>query len=92
MGPFGAGGYWYRVNVARVELGIDVESLVTFRVSPRQGGYGPAEIQTLYDGIEAALAAEPGIGRVAGHRAALEESQDHPAGGHRESAEPLDWR
>jgi predicted permease len=53
------------VNVARVDLGMDVESLVTFSVSPRRSGYGPEETNALYDRIEEALAAQPGIGRVA---------------------------
>jgi predicted permease len=53
------------VNVARVDLGMDVESLVTFSISPRQAGYGPAETHSFYDRVEEALAAQPGIGPVA---------------------------
>lgn len=53
------------VNVARVDLGVDAGSLVTFSVAPRQAGYGADETQALYDRIEEQLAAVPGIGRVA---------------------------
>jgi predicted permease len=53
------------VNVARVDLGMDVDSLVTFSVSPRRGGYGAEETQALYDRIKETLAAQPGIDSVA---------------------------
>jgi predicted permease len=53
------------INVARVDLGIDVDSLVTFRVSPRQSGYGAEETNALYDRIEQALAARPEVDGVA---------------------------
>jgi len=52
-------------NVARVDLGIDVDSLVSFSVSPRLNGYSPEDGNRLYDRIEAELAAEPGVSGVA---------------------------
>lgn len=48
-------------NVARVDLGIDVDSLMSFQVSPRLNGYGPQQAQALYDRIERELAAQPGV-------------------------------
>jgi putative ABC transport system permease protein len=52
-------------NVARVDLGIDIDSLATFTVSPRLNGYGADEVAALYDRIEEALANQPGIDAVA---------------------------
>jgi predicted permease len=52
-------------NLARVELGMDVDSLVTFSVSPRANGYTPAQATTLYDRLERDLAAQPGVTNVA---------------------------
>ena len=48
-------------NVARIELGIDVDSLVTFSVAPRQNGYSPERTAAMYDRIEQELAAQPGV-------------------------------
>jgi len=48
-------------NIARVDLGIDAESLVTFTVSPRLNGYDDARTMALYDAIEEALRARPGV-------------------------------
>jgi predicted permease len=53
------------MNIARVNLGIDVESLVSFSVSPRLNGYAPDEVSALYDRIEEELAAQPGVRSVA---------------------------
>jgi putative ABC transport system permease protein len=52
-------------NVARVKLGMDVDSLVTFNVSPRLNGYAPDQVDALYDRIEDTLAAQPGVTNVA---------------------------
>ena len=48
-------------NVARIELGIDVDSLVSFSVAPRQNGYSPERTAAIYDRIEQELAAQPGV-------------------------------
>jgi predicted permease len=52
-------------NVARIELGIDVESLVSFNVAPQQNGYSPERTAAIYERIEQELAAQPGVTRVA---------------------------
>jgi predicted permease len=52
-------------NVARIELGIDVDSLVSFSVAPRQNGYSPEQTAAIYDRIEQELAAQPGVTSVA---------------------------
>ena len=52
-------------NIARLNLGLDVESLVTFNVAPRRNGYDPERSDAVYERIEAALAAQPGVTAVA---------------------------
>jgi predicted permease len=51
-------------NVARIDLGIDIDSLVSFNVSPRANGYGPERTLAVYDQIEQALSAQPGVAGV----------------------------
>lgn len=53
------------LNVARVKLGMRVDSIVSFSVSPRSNGYGPERTMALFDRIEEALAAQPGVTGVA---------------------------
>jgi predicted permease len=48
-------------NIARIDLGFDVDSLVTFSISPRTSGYSPEASAQLLDGIEDELAAMPGV-------------------------------
>lgn len=52
-------------NVARVDLGLRTESLVTFLVSPGLNGYPPAKSQQVFDRLEQELAAQPGVTAVA---------------------------
>ena len=52
------------VNIARVDLGMNVDSLVTFRVSPRQNGYSAERAAELLDRIEEALRVQPGVQSV----------------------------
>ena len=52
-------------NVARIELGLDVDSLVSFSVAPRQNGYSPERTAAIYERIEQELAAQPGVTSVA---------------------------
>lgn len=52
-------------NVARVDLGLDVDSLATFNVAPRRSGYEPQRVAATYERIEEALAAQPGVTSVA---------------------------
>jgi predicted permease len=49
------------MNVARQDVGMDVESLVSFSVTPRMNAYGPAQLADYYDRLEEALAAQPGV-------------------------------
>jgi predicted permease len=49
------------VNVARVELGIRRDGLVTFRLSPYLNGYSPERAQALFDQVEEQLQAVPGV-------------------------------
>ncbi|HEX5418902.1 MAG TPA: FtsX-like permease family protein, partial [Gammaproteobacteria bacterium] len=52
-------------NVARIDLGMDVDSLVSFSVSPRLNGYDSARTLMLYQRIRQALSAQPGVSSVA---------------------------
>ena len=52
-------------NIARIDLGLDVDSVVAFDVAPRASGNGPNRTAAIYAGIEEALRAEPGVTRVA---------------------------
>ena len=49
------------LNLARVELGIRREGLVTFRLSPYLNGYSPERAQALFDQVEARLRALPEV-------------------------------
>ena len=48
-------------NIARVGLGMDVDSIGTFTVSPRTSGYDAARTMATFDRLEERLAAEPGV-------------------------------
>jgi predicted permease len=48
-------------NVARVDLGMDVESVVQFSVAPGLRGYSGARRDALHDRITEALEAHPGV-------------------------------
>src|SRR5690606_36907532 len=52
-------------NVVRLDLGIDVDSLVTFTVAPDPYAYEDEEASVLYRRIEEAVAAQPGVVDVA---------------------------
>ena len=49
------------VNVTRVDLGIHVDSVVTFYINPRRAGYDSLRTPVLYGQVEEALAALPGV-------------------------------
>ena len=51
-------------NVARVDLGMNVDSLVSFSVAPRLSGYTAEGTAQLFDRIEHELAAVPGVSDV----------------------------
>jgi predicted permease len=58
-------------NIARVDLGLDVESVVTFTISPRSIGHSSQRSMATFDSIEERLAAEPGVSGVGSSRIAL---------------------
>ncbi len=49
------------MNVARQDVGMDVESVVSFSVTPRMNAYSPTQLADYYDRLEDALAAQPGV-------------------------------
>ena len=49
------------VNLAREELGIRRDGLVTFRLSPYLNGYSPERARALFDRVEEELGAVPGV-------------------------------
>jgi predicted permease len=49
------------VNVSRVELGIKVDNLITFGVSPELNGYTPERSMVFFAKLEEQLAALPGV-------------------------------
>jgi predicted permease len=52
------------LNVSRVELGIDIDNLLTFAVSPELNGYSPERSKQLFERLEDQLAAQPGVRSV----------------------------
>ncbi|HVJ30154.1 MAG TPA: ABC transporter permease, partial [Gammaproteobacteria bacterium] len=52
-------------NIARIDLGVDVDSVLTFRVSPDASGYSAEETARLYERLEEELATTPGVTSVA---------------------------
>ena len=59
------------VNVSRVNLGLNAENVVVFRVSPELNGYTPERSKQLFERLEDELAALPGAIGVANSRVAL---------------------
>ncbi len=53
------------VNVSRVDLGVRVEDVVTFGVSPERNGYDAGRSRALFQRIERDLRAAPGVRAVA---------------------------
>ena len=51
-------------NVSRVDLGINIDNVVTFGVSPSRSGYDTARTSALYARMEEELAAIPGVSGV----------------------------
>jgi predicted permease len=59
------------LNVARVDLGVDADSIVTFSVAPRMNGATPERAKATFERIEERLAAHPGVASVGSARIAL---------------------
>jgi predicted permease len=51
-------------NVASVNLGMRIDSLLSFTVAPERNGYAPVDSAALFDRIEDELAALPGVSSV----------------------------
>jgi predicted permease len=56
------------INVSRVDLGLDVDSVVTFALSPELNGYKATRSLALIDRVQRELAATPGVTAVAAAR------------------------
>jgi predicted permease len=52
------------MNVSRVELGLNIEHLATFGVSPELNGYSAARSKQLFERLEDELSAQPGVTHV----------------------------
>jgi predicted permease len=52
------------INVSRVDLGLRVDNLVTFAVSPALNGYAPERSRVLFRRVEEEIAALPGVNGV----------------------------
>ncbi len=48
-------------KVSRLDLGVKVDNVVTFALAPRRSGYDSLRSKTLFDRVEAELAALPGV-------------------------------
>ena len=58
-------------NVSRVELGINVDNMITFRISPGLNGYDTTRTKALYARIEEEMASIPGVRGVTASRVPL---------------------
>jgi predicted permease len=77
-------------NVARVDLGVDAGSVVTFAVSPRMSGATPQRAKVTLERIEERLAAYPGVSSVGSARIALLSGRGSSAIPRFEGAEPAE--
>ena len=59
------------MNVSRVDLGLKVDNLITFAISPGLSGYEPARAKSLFERAERELATVPGVTGVATARVPL---------------------
>jgi predicted permease len=59
------------MNVSRVDLGLKVDNVVTFGISPGLSGYEPARSKLLFERAEQELATVPGVTGVASARVPL---------------------
>jgi predicted permease len=49
------------LNVSQVDLGLSVDDVVTFRLSPQRNGYSGEQTRALYDRLTEELEAQPGV-------------------------------
>ena len=57
------------LNVSRVDLGIKVDNVITFRLSPQRYGYTPQRSRLFFQRLEDELRAAPGVTGGDGRRA-----------------------
>jgi predicted permease len=61
-----AGLFFQSLNkISQIDLGMEVDSLVSFSVSPRLNGYDNERVTSLFDRLEEELLAQPGVTHVA---------------------------
>jgi predicted permease len=58
-------------NLRRVDAGFNTRNLIVFSVNPRLNGYPPARVGTLYEQLEDAVRAVPGVKSVSHSQASL---------------------
>lgn len=58
-------------NVSKVDLGVRIENVATFTISPSRSGYEPARRTALFGRVEEELAALPGVSAVTSGRVRL---------------------
>ncbi|MBK6306363.1 MAG: ABC transporter permease [Gemmatimonadetes bacterium] len=51
-------------NISKVDLGVKIDHVATFIISPRRSGYEPARSKALFQRVEEELAALPGVTAV----------------------------
>jgi predicted permease len=76
------------VNIGRVDLGIEIDSLATLSIAPEIAGYSPERAAPLYERLEQALAAVPGVTAVASSTVPLLGQQGWGGGVTVEGADP----
>jgi predicted permease len=59
------------LNLSRVDLGMKIDHVITFGVSPELNGYKPQASQALFERLESELAALPGVTAVTASGVAL---------------------
>ena len=59
------------MNVSRIDLGMRADNVTTFRLDPRLNAYEPQQSRTLFERVEAELAAQPGVTGVTAARVAV---------------------
>jgi putative ABC transport system permease protein len=58
-------------NISRVNLGLDIDDIVEFGISPERSGYDTVRTKALYERVEQELAAIPGVSGVTSSTVAL---------------------
>lgn len=51
-------------NISRVDLGLEIDNLVSFEISPELNGYAPDRSKAIFEQVERELAALPGVRSV----------------------------